>query len=148
MRNKIIKNDPEKAVGNIYALVVKIITDSRQIALNEVVAKLRKGKMEIEQIRDVQEIGEKYATIIPMLVGDRTPEVFWTTSLCWFPLYEVDFGWGTPVQVKYAMPKIDNKHLFLIDTPHRDGIEAIVRLPEDEMMIFQKNEELLTYLDV
>ncbi|MFS7917963.1 putative deacetylvindoline O-acetyltransferase [Helianthus anomalus] len=145
MRNKIFKNDLEKAAGNILSSVVVKMDDSRKITLNEVVAKLRRGKMEAREIRDVQEIGEKYACMVPMLIGDPSVQVYWTTSFCWFPLYEVDFGWGKPVQVKYVIPEVN---LVLIDTPDNDGIEATIRLPEEEMLILQQDKELLAFIDI
>ncbi|KAI7730538.1 hypothetical protein M8C21_011454, partial [Ambrosia artemisiifolia] len=120
MRNKVIKNKLEKAVGNIVVVVVEKVRDSREIALNEIVSKLRKIKWKLKKL-----------------------EIF-----CWFPLYEVNFGWGMPVKVKYLMPKVDDKNLVLMDTPHKDGIEAIVSFLEEEMMIFQQNKELLAYVDV
>ncbi|KAJ0735760.1 putative acetyl-CoA-benzylalcohol acetyltransferase [Helianthus annuus] len=122
--------------------------DSREITLNEVVAKLRRGKMEAGEIRDVQEIGEKYASMVPMLIGDPSVQVYWTTSFCWFPLYEVDFGWGKPVQVKYVIPEVDFKNLVLMDTPDKDGIEVTIRLPEEEMLILQQDKELLAFIDI
>ncbi|KAJ0511346.1 putative vinorine synthase [Helianthus annuus] len=145
MRNKMFKNDPEKAAGNILSSVVVKMDDSRKITLNEVVAKLRRGKMEAREIRDVQEIGEKYASMVPMLIGDPSVQVYWTTSFCWFPLYEVDFGWGRPVQVKYVIPEVN---LILMDTPDKDGIEATIRLPEEEMLILQQDKELLAFIDI
>ncbi|KAI7746089.1 hypothetical protein M8C21_024654, partial [Ambrosia artemisiifolia] len=115
MRNKVIKNNPEKAVGNIVVGAGERVIDLREIALNEIVAKLRKMKIGTEGIRDVQEIGENIAKLFG---GDHGGlELFWTSSFCWFPLYEVDFGWGMPVRVKYLMPKVDNKNLVLMDTP-------------------------------
>ncbi|KAD1404143.1 hypothetical protein E3N88_42870 [Mikania micrantha] len=141
MRNKIFKNKPEKAVGNLLSPVLVKADDSRDIVLHKLVDKLRKGKMECKE-RNVQEIGEKYANIMPMLVKKH---VYWSTSLCWFPIYEVDFGWGKPVQFKFVLDKHD-KFICLVDTPERDGIEAMVCLPEDEMMIFQQDKQLLAYV--
>ncbi|KAD3337424.1 hypothetical protein E3N88_32944 [Mikania micrantha] len=117
--------------------------DSQEIALHEVVDKLRKRKMECKYERNVQEIGEKHARLMPMPAKEH---VYWSTSFCWFPIYEVDFGWGKPVQFKYVVEEVHVKNFVLVDTPERDGIEATVRLPEEEMMIFQQDKRLLAYV--
>ncbi|KAL8214417.1 hypothetical protein R6Q57_003866 [Mikania cordata] len=143
MRNKITKNDPEKATGNLFSPVLVRVDDSQEIALHEVVDKLRKGKIECKYERNVKEIGEKHARLIPMLAKEH---VYWSTSFCWFPIYDVDFGWGKPVQFKYVVEDVHVKNFIFVDTPERDGIEATVRLPKEEMMIFQQDKRLLAYV--
>ncbi|KAD3337426.1 hypothetical protein E3N88_32946 [Mikania micrantha] len=147
MRNKIIKNDPEKATGNLFSPAIVRVDDSQEIALHEVVDKLRKGKMECKDDRNVQEIGEKHARLMPILAKDVAKDrMYWATSFCWFPIYEVDFGWGKPFKFKFVLEDARIKISVLVDTPERDGIEATVRLPEEEMMIFQQDKRLLAYV--
>ncbi|KAM0062550.1 putative deacetylvindoline O-acetyltransferase [Helianthus debilis subsp. tardiflorus] len=146
MRNKIFKNDPEKVVGNIITMVHEKMTDSREIALNELVSKLRKGKMEIKE-RNVEEIGERWENIYSVLGADPNLQIYYMSSICGFPTYDMDFGWGKPVQVKFEIPEEDNKIVLFIDTPHNDGIEATLRLPEKDMVILEQDKELLEYVD-
>ncbi|KAJ0489422.1 putative deacetylvindoline O-acetyltransferase [Helianthus annuus] len=146
MRNKIFKNDPEKVGGNIITMVHEKMTDSREITLNEVVSKLRKGKMEIKE-RNVEEIGERWENIYSVLGADPNLQIYYMTSICGFPTYDVDFGWGKPVHVMFEIPEEDNKIVVFIDTPHNDGIEATLHLPEKDMVILEQDKELLEYVD-
>ncbi|VVA13233.1 PREDICTED: vinorine synthase [Prunus dulcis] len=65
------------------------------------------------------------------------------TSLCRFPLYETDFGWGKPVWVGSASLPFKNLVVFM-DTESGGGIEAWVNLKEEDMAKFQEDEQLLS----
>ncbi|XP_076919521.1 akuammiline synthase 1-like [Bidens hawaiensis] len=142
MRKKIIeKNRPEIAAGNICT-IADITVDSGEINFTEVIAKLRKEIMEIKEVRNVEELGEmllnKFST-----VSDDQSRTYTFSSLCRFPFYQVDFGWGKPVRVIAKSGVSDGNVVQLVDTPSGDGIEAIVRLEEEEMAIFEK--DILAY---
>ncbi|XAR48145.1 Vinorine synthase [Bertholletia excelsa] len=66
------------------------------------------------------------------------------TSLCRFPLYEADFGWGEPSWVGSASLAFKNLVVFM-DTKGGDGIDVWVNLLEDDMEKFQADEELLAF---
>ncbi|KAM3706132.1 hypothetical protein ACB098_03G129700 [Castanea mollissima] len=67
------------------------------------------------------------------------------TSLCKFPLYEVNFGWGKPAWVSSA--KFTFKNLVgFIDTKSGDGIEAWFHLKEEDMAKLETDKELLAYV--
>ncbi|XP_042023307.1 stemmadenine O-acetyltransferase-like [Salvia splendens] len=63
------------------------------------------------------------------------------TSLCRFPVYEADFGWGKPVWVGSAGFAYKNLVTFM-DTRNGDGIEAWVNLRRDDMEKFEADLEL------
>ncbi|KAL4569490.1 hypothetical protein LXL04_025128 [Taraxacum kok-saghyz] len=147
MRNKIIKNCPLMAAGNISTMVIANMADSGEINLNEVIDKLRNGIMELLGLRDVQEAAENQLGRFSMLAGDLETRVYTCSSLCGFPLYELDFGWGKPVDIMVRFPDVNDSCVLLMDTPSRDGIEALVRLEKEEMAIFQKDQELLAYVE-
>ena len=67
------------------------------------------------------------------------------TSLCRFPLYETDFGWGKPIWIGSASLTFKNLVVF-IDTGSGDGIEAWVNLKEADMAKFEGDEELLAFV--
>ena len=69
------------------------------------------------------------------------------TSLCRFPPYETDFGWGKPIWVGPAALTYKNLITF-IDTPSGDGIEAYVSLKKEEMDKFESDEEFLTFVSL
>ncbi|PRQ45234.1 putative salutaridinol 7-O-acetyltransferase [Rosa chinensis] len=65
------------------------------------------------------------------------------TSLCKIPVHEIDFVWGKST---WVTSQSNHKNLFLlIDTKHGDGIEVWVTLDEEEMAIFESEEELLSF---
>jgi shikimate O-hydroxycinnamoyltransferase len=67
------------------------------------------------------------------------------TSLCRFPLYEADFGWGKPTW--FGSPALTFKNLvFFVDTPSGDGIEAYVSLKKEDMAKFESDDEFHTFV--
>lgn len=58
------------------------------------------------------------------------------TSVCRFPYYEIDFGWGKPAWVSSV--EKPNDIVLMMDTKCGTGIEAWVSLEEKEMLIFQQ----------
>ncbi|PKI32525.1 hypothetical protein CRG98_047069 [Punica granatum] len=85
---------------------------------------------------DAGERGEKISK------GDFVSFSF--TSLCRFPIYEADFGWGKPVWVGSASLTFKNLIVFL-DTKSGDGIEAWANLKAEDMAKFENDKELLAY---
>ncbi|XP_054806301.1 stemmadenine O-acetyltransferase-like [Prosopis cineraria] len=73
--------------------------------------------------------------------------LFIFTSLCRFPVYEVDFGWGNPTWAAPPTWKFKN-FVTLKDTKSGGGIEAYVNLAEDDMAKFERDEELLAYVSI
>ena len=72
--------------------------------------------------------------------GEVVPLVF--TSLCRFPLYEADFGWGKPIWVGSAARCFKNLVGYMDDkTAH--GIEAYICLKPEEMAKLEADKEFL-----
>ncbi|XP_057432339.1 stemmadenine O-acetyltransferase-like [Lotus japonicus] len=63
------------------------------------------------------------------------------TSLCRFPLYEADFGWGKPTWVGSAALTFKNLVVF-VDAKNGGGIEAYVSMAVEDMAKFEADEEL------
>ncbi|KAI3698992.1 hypothetical protein L2E82_42954 [Cichorium intybus] len=143
LRKKFAENCPETAVGNLFTLAITKMTYSGEIKLNELIAEVRKGKMELEGVRDEQEAVQKLVNTFSTLRGD----IYYTSSGCRVPYYEVDFGWGKPVEVSVRIPDVEEKTILMLDTPTGDGIRAFVHLPEEEIAILQKDKEFLTYVN-
>ena len=72
--------------------------------------------------------------------GTIQGKIFYSSSVCKLPFYEVDFGWGKPVEVLVRIPDVDDYSMLLLDTPSGDGIVANVHLPEEEMAVLKKDE--------
>ncbi|KAE8736337.1 Detected protein of unknown function [Hibiscus syriacus] len=135
---------PESSYGNLHSFALtfpsmdnNIITQMRgsiKAVNNEYVKKLQDGYNHFERFREIAETYGKDG-IVP----------FGVTSLCRFPLYEADFGWGKPVWAASGDREIQNTAVFL-DTITGDGIEAWVTLNEEEMAKIDSDEELLAYV--
>ncbi|PON91445.1 Transferase [Trema orientale] len=67
------------------------------------------------------------------------------TSLCRFPIYEADFGWGKPAYVASARLAYKNLVCFF-DTKSGDGIEAWVNLLSEDMAKFEADPEIRAYV--
>nr|XP_004301008.2 PREDICTED: vinorine synthase-like [Fragaria vesca subsp. vesca] len=67
------------------------------------------------------------------------------SSVCRFPIYEADFGWGKPVWVNMASMKISNQIIFM-DTKTGDGIESYFNFKEEDMAKFERDSEFLQLL--
>ncbi|KAI3913407.1 hypothetical protein MKW98_003886 [Papaver atlanticum] len=81
--------------------------------------------------------------------GDENAEkvqICWISSLCRFPFYEIDFGWGKPSWVALNTNKEYKNSLFLMDTKCGTGVEAWVSLEEEDMAIFEEDQDFLQYV--
>ncbi|KAL2484476.1 HXXXD-type acyl-transferase family protein [Abeliophyllum distichum] len=97
-------------------------------------AKLREGDKHLKFVKERAAQANK---------GDLVTFNF--TSLCRFPLYEADFGWGKPVWVGSASLTYKNLVTFM-DTKSGDGIEAWIHLKKQDMLKFEADMELNAFL--
>ncbi|EXB82429.1 Vinorine synthase [Morus notabilis] len=67
------------------------------------------------------------------------------TSLCRFPLYEADFGYGKPTWVSSAARGFINL-ISLIDNRAEDGIEAYICLKAEDMAKIEVDKEFLAFV--
>ncbi|KAK8564473.1 hypothetical protein V6N12_036596 [Hibiscus sabdariffa] len=65
------------------------------------------------------------------------------TSLCRFPVYVADFGWGKPVWVGSARLTFKNLCSFF-DTKDGDGIEAWINLEQEDMDKLEADKEFIS----
>ncbi|KAM4102170.1 hypothetical protein ACJW30_05G204500 [Castanea mollissima] len=131
--------------GNIFRVATVILSSEERIGLvgnlraairkidNEYVKKLRDHTQHLDFIKEAIE---------KVLKQDIVPFNF--TSLCRFPIYEMDFGWGNPMWIGRVSLPFKNVTVF-IDTKSGDGIEAWVNLKEEDMAKFESDPELLAY---
>ncbi|KAG6713754.1 hypothetical protein I3842_05G169500 [Carya illinoinensis] len=110
--------------------------------LNQVRESIR--KVNVDFVKELRE-NEGHLNFIKELAARLTEGElvsFSFTSLCRFPIYEADFGWGKPVWVGSASLTFKNLVAFL-DTKSGNGIEAWINLKEEDMAKFECDEELL-----
>ncbi|XP_071712995.1 epi-neemfruitin B synthase L1AT-like [Rutidosis leptorrhynchoides] len=137
---------PDSTVGNFVMGATAKMADSNQIKWDYVITSLRKEIMELRGSKDNEELDKKVAKNMLSIVNNRSRN-YVATSVCRFPFYQVDFGWGKPVLVILRSENTGGDLFVLMDAPHTDGIEATVQLDEKEMAIFQKDKELLAYVE-
>ncbi|KAE8023617.1 hypothetical protein FH972_009292 [Carpinus fangiana] len=147
--------DPPLSVnyfGNISRIAISIPSmdtddDGRRGIVNQVRDSIR--KVNAEYVKKLQESDglAHFNFIKERAVQIRKGEVvsFSFTSLCRFPIYDADFGWGKPVWVSAARLTFKNLVTF-IDTKTGNGIEAWINLKEEDMAKFECDEELLAHV--
>ncbi|KAL0372316.1 UNVERIFIED_CONTAM: Stemmadenine O-acetyltransferase [Sesamum calycinum] len=94
--------------------------------------------------------GDKHLNFITQRMAEANNKgklvTFTFTSLCWFPLYEADFGWGKPVWVEMLAGMLYKNLVFFTDTATGDGIEARINLRKEDMEKFEADLELQEFL--
>ena len=137
---------PQYSFGNIYRVATVIQSSEEE---NGLVGKVREaiGKINMDYVKKLQE-GNEHLLFMKevggkVMKGDIVPLNF--TSLCRFPIYEVDFGWGKPIWVGRVSLPFKNVVVF-IDTKSGGGIEAWVNLNEEDMAKFESDTNLLSYV--
>ncbi|XP_038712568.1 vinorine synthase-like [Tripterygium wilfordii] len=140
----------EFTFGNLVGLLVtpkKMMDEEMEIDLTSSVCQLRKGRQEFK-VDDLEGqdllLGESETNKkeIGNLIRKENVHFFFCSSVCGMEVYEADFGWGKPIWMCLSNIKKPNV-AYLVDTRDGDGIEALVCLSEEEMAVFERNEELL-----
>nr|UQZ09626.1 acetyltransferase [Strychnos nux-vomica] len=137
------------SIGNISSCCAISVTHENQMKFPLLVGELRRSKTKLlqnygKQLKKSELLFLNGTDKAQKLSDGDSFDCFIFTSWCRSPLYEVDFGWGRPVQV--YVPSCPIKNTFrLTDTPAQDGIQALVTLEENVMPIFENDEELLAF---
>ncbi|KAI3887035.1 hypothetical protein MKX03_025609 [Papaver bracteatum] len=79
---------------------------------------------------------------------DQNVEVYWISSICKVPLYEIDFGWGKPELVSSGASQPYQNVFLLMDTKCGNGVEVQVNMTEEDMALFETNQGLLEFASV
>ncbi|KAK9950607.1 hypothetical protein M0R45_006088 [Rubus argutus] len=118
---------PENTMGNWF-WPLQVVFKPNETQLQEMVANMRRKITEFYNDKAGKFIGEDGILV---------------QSLCKLPVYEIDFGWGKPT---WVTSQSNQKNIFvLVDTKGGDGIQACVTVDEQEMAIFESDEELLSF---
>ncbi|KAM0031184.1 putative deacetylvindoline O-acetyltransferase [Helianthus debilis subsp. tardiflorus] len=77
--------------------------------------------------------------------GERkTENAYICSSICGYPAYGIDFGWGAPI--KATIPgRLWSNSFVMMDAPYNEGIQVRVSLDKQEMDIVQRDPELLAF---
>ncbi|XVF43805.1 hypothetical protein PTKIN_Ptkin02bG0070100 [Pterospermum kingtungense] len=139
---------PENSFGNFYRIAITVPSKNSGEDCYDLVNQMRESisKVDAKYVRSLQD-GQSHFDFIKERAesvsrGEMISIRF--TSLCRFPLYKADFGWGKPVWV--GSPSLTFKNLVVfMDTVSGDGIEAWINLKEEDMATFGRDEILLAY---
>ncbi|KAL4279419.1 hypothetical protein GQ457_03G008750 [Hibiscus cannabinus] len=133
---------PAQCFGNMFHLTrtVPSVDKEKDDGCNNLVSQietpLEKSTENVRKLQAGDDLSEGAENNISK--GESIPFIF--TSLCRFPLYEADFGWGKPVWVSSANLSTRNLVVFM-DTANGDGVEAWIHLKEGDMAEFASDEE-------
>lgn len=140
-------------VGNFVNIFLVTASDENKYdyKLTWLVEELRKSKVKfLEKHRKIcdetlkLEVLKDWEEFIKKVESGRF-ETYVFTSRCRFPFYQIDFGWGKPKFVCNSGREALKNKIVLMDTRNGDGIEAFVKLQEDEMSIFERDQDLLAF---
>ncbi|XP_010514678.1 PREDICTED: BAHD acyltransferase At5g47980-like [Camelina sativa] len=158
LRPKIPSLLPESLIGNVmFSSAVLSVSGEEQVKIEEAIRDLRKRKEDLRVV--IQDeggstssmMGSKIANLMLSnysMLSYETHQPYALSSWCKLPLYEASFGWGSPVWVAgNVAPTLENVTM-LIDSKDGQGIEALVTLPEENMISFEQNPELLAFASV
>ncbi|EEF47539.1 acyltransferase Pun1 [Ricinus communis] len=150
LRPRVLPPLPECSAGNISGTFSVTTMEDSVIELVQLASEVKKEKTEY-----CNSCGQKFsaeelcAFVLDASVGLRLchgkdQDVYLCSSFCRYPFYDADFGWGKPGWVTVASCEVKNV-IILMDTKCGDGIEAYVTLEEQEMDLFENDEELLCF---
>ncbi|CAJ2643488.1 unnamed protein product [Trifolium pratense] len=150
-------NIPENVVGTLAWPFWVTVEEESHVALDEMVKRMRKGVMDfienkVERFKEeggfkvvVENLKERVEILKRNNENEGSLVIYNSSSWCKFPVLEFDFGWGKPVWCCSVHINLGSNFIYLMDTKNGGGIEAFVTLVEDEMKLFQQNQELLHY---
>ncbi|EEF52814.1 Anthranilate N-benzoyltransferase protein, putative [Ricinus communis] len=145
---------PSNSVGNLLWMTIAQCSAETERELHPLVGLLRESISKIDGdfvqklsgeegfskvCECLQEFGEVYS--------NAGADYLTFTSLCNVGIYETDFGWGRPIWVTpggITGPVFQNL-VFLNETSVGDGIEAWLTLDEQDMIILERDTEILSF---
>ncbi|KAL5546704.1 hypothetical protein UlMin_006391 [Ulmus minor] len=150
LRKRMIPPLPENAIGNLIS-AFPVLVEGKGIELHEIVAKMRKGFQEFCEKKANRFKGDEGFLVLletVRTIGEHATKgtnMYDCSSLCNFPFYEMDFGWGKPIW--FTCPVFYRNVFALMDTKW-GGIEVWVTLEEKEMASFERDEEILAFASI
>ncbi|XP_059445099.1 BAHD acyltransferase At5g47980-like [Corylus avellana] len=152
IRKRLLPPSPENCFGNlVWCFEAQTGGGCRDIELHSLVGKLRKGIQGFTENYAAKFQGDEAFSVvfksykeIDSLFTTEIMRFFCCSSWCKFPVYETDFGWGKPRWVTIANMESKNV-MVLMDTRDGSGIEAWVCLSEEDMGLFECDNELLQF---
>lgn len=151
IRNKMIESLPKTTIGNFHKLPVFSTTDDpNDITPNSFISQFKKLKTDIQGIKNIESVFEILQTMslesVIKVEQIKVDDYYTSTSICTYPLYGIDFGWGKPLKASVA-GTLCNNSFVAVDARNGGGIEVFVSLGKQDMPFFQKDPELLSFCE-
>ena len=152
MRTRLDPPLPENCFGNISQSTVFVVpNETEDDGFSSIVLPMRDSikKVDLDYVKKLLESDGHLNFMAEVTEKANKGEVvaFAFTSLCRFPIYEVDFGWGKPIwggSTKMLYPNL----VTFFDTKSGDGIEAWINLMEEDMAKFEEDKEVMEYVSL
>lgn len=154
LRGKKSTHLPEYSVGNLLWMSIAKCSEETQTELHLLLGLLRESILQIDG-NFVQSLSgeEGFSKVCECLqefsevYSNAGTDYLTCSSLCKVGIYETDFGWGKPIWVSPGGingPVFQNL-VFLNETSAGDGIEAWVTLDEQDMVILERETQILKF---
>jgi shikimate O-hydroxycinnamoyltransferase len=144
IRRRAVPPFPDELSGNFIEHAVpslgdneegRVVEKMREAISNidgDYVTKLREGTQSLDSLNDIL---KKY------LGGELVTFSF--SSICRFPVYEVDFGWGKPLW--FGLGSSHHDIAIFLDSLSQGDIEAWITLKSEDMAKFEADQEFFAY---
>ncbi|XP_059281094.1 stemmadenine O-acetyltransferase-like [Lycium ferocissimum] len=134
---------PESLFGNIMrsALVLPFFDKGGEDEVFQFMNQVRESMLDINSdfVSQLQKNDIKHLNLLQERANEKKKGhmvLLCFSSLCTFPLYEADFGWGKPMWV--GSGRLATKNIIgFMDTKSGDGVEAWVNLKVEDMAKFE-----------
>ncbi|KAH0648379.1 hypothetical protein KY285_033627 [Solanum tuberosum] len=133
-----------RTIGNILSFIKVETMSEDEMTIGRMVREIRKAKDEVRKEGHVKE--EKLVSLWTEWIYSMGKEIefYRSSSVCNYPLNNLDFGLGKPSRVTIPVYGIANTCMFM-DNLSGDGIEVLIALPEKDVTQFENNKELLQF---
>ncbi|KAK9072878.1 hypothetical protein SSX86_009313 [Deinandra increscens subsp. villosa] len=146
IRGILVEKLSATSVGNLDLSIECPTRNESELKPHILISEMRKMKAAFQCIQNWEAATEIFGQMSPETALEtlkRIDDCYIYTSVCRFPMYDIDFGWGKPVKVTFG-GTIKNITV-LMAAPDGDGIEALVCLEKEDMKILQNDPKLLAF---
>ncbi|KAK9072880.1 hypothetical protein SSX86_009315 [Deinandra increscens subsp. villosa] len=146
IRGMLVEKLAPTSIGNLFLAIECRVTSESGLEPHITIGEMRKMKAafrSIPNLEGVMDIFGQMSLETALEALKRRDESYIYSSMCWFPTYDIDFGWGKPVKVTVGGTM--KNATGLMAARGGDGIEATMCLEKEEMKILQNDPELLAF---
>ncbi|KAK9072884.1 hypothetical protein SSX86_009319 [Deinandra increscens subsp. villosa] len=146
MRGILAEKLPGTTIGNLNFVIEFPTPNQSDLEPHITIGEMRKRKEAFQSIPNLETATEIVSQMSPetaLETSKRIDPYHIYSSLCRFPTYDIDFGWGKPLKV--TLGGTVKNVTILMAAPDGNGIVADMCLEKEDMKILQNDPELLAY---